>query len=425
MASTFARRALARLNDPSDRRCVACVCLALVAFELALCGVIVAKVPYTEIDWIAYMEEVHGYARGERNYAKLAGGTGPLVYPAGFVYVYRALYALVGGLERGVSPSGVRTAQLAFALVYAVNQSVVFLVYAACEMLPPWAYVTLCLSKRVHSIFVLRMFNDGVAMALAYAAVVAFQRRKWIAGSVVFSLGVSVKMNVLLMLPGLLVVLVGGASVGVAVASVGAMLVTQVVLGAPFLMTFPREYLGRAFELGRVFTHKWSVNFKFVPEDVFTSKAFAGYLMAAHLTLLFVFAHFRWYRKEGGFFFAFVRDFFRRAVKNCDGVQSTFTPAHVALVLAESNLIGVVFARSLHYQFYSWYFHTLPLLLWSNTRVPVAMKLAFLGAIEWCWNVYPSTARSSKIFVAIHVILLGVVFASPLAARRKVKAKKY
>ena len=95
-----------------------------------------------------------------------------------------------------------------------MNQSVVFLVYAACEMLPPWAYVTLCLSKRVHSIFVLRMFNDGVAMALAYAAVVAFQRRKWIAGSVVFSLGVSVKMNVLLMLPGLLVVLVGGASVG-------------------------------------------------------------------------------------------------------------------------------------------------------------------------------------------------------------------
>ena len=160
----------------------------------------------------------------------------------------------------------------------------------------------------------MRMFNDGVAMALAYAAVVAFQRRKWIAGSVVFSLGVSVKMNVLLMLPGLLVVLVGGASVGVAVASVGAMLATQVVLGAPFLMTFPREYLGRAFELGRVFTHKWSVNFKFVPEDVFTSKAFAGYLMAAHLTLLFVFAHFRWYRKEGGFFFAFVRDFFRRAV---------------------------------------------------------------------------------------------------------------
>lgn len=412
------RAVFARLNDPRDKRCVAFVCVALLAFELALCAVIILKVPYTEIDWIAYMEEVHGYALGERNYENLRGGTGPLVYPAGFVYVYRALYALVGGLERGTSATGVATAQKAFAAVYALNQCAVFAIYAACEIMPPWAYVALCLSKRVHSIFVLRMFNDGVAMVFAYVAVALFQRRKWIFGGIALSLGVSVKMNVLLMLPGLLVLLVGGASFGTAAKSLVAMIATQLILGAPFLATYPREYLGRAFEFGRVFMHKWSVNFKFVPEDVFTSKEFAKYLLLAQLLTLLVFAHRKWCQQEGGFFFEFVRSFFKRLLGgNITGNESTFTPTHIALVLFESNFIGIVFARSLHYQFYSWYFHTLPLLLWSCSRVPVAIKIAIMFAIEWCWNVYPSTPASSKIFIAVHLGVLVLLFFAPPAPR--------
>lgn len=38
------------------------------------------------------MEEVKGVIDGEYNYANLRGQTGPLVYPAGFVYIYTALY---------------------------------------------------------------------------------------------------------------------------------------------------------------------------------------------------------------------------------------------------------------------------------------------------------------------------------------------
>jgi len=46
----------------------------------------------TEIDWIAYMQEVAGFLSGDWDYANLRGDTGPLVYPAGFVYIYSALY---------------------------------------------------------------------------------------------------------------------------------------------------------------------------------------------------------------------------------------------------------------------------------------------------------------------------------------------
>jgi ALG3 protein len=45
----------------------------------------------TEIDWTAYMEEVKGYQQGERDYRQLRGGTGPLVYPAGFVHLFSTL----------------------------------------------------------------------------------------------------------------------------------------------------------------------------------------------------------------------------------------------------------------------------------------------------------------------------------------------
>lgn len=33
----------------------------------------------TEIDWVAYMQEVKGFLDGERDYMQLRGDTGPLV----------------------------------------------------------------------------------------------------------------------------------------------------------------------------------------------------------------------------------------------------------------------------------------------------------------------------------------------------------
>ena len=67
-------------------------------------------------------------------------------------------------------------------------------------------------------------------------------------------------------------------------------------MGAPFLITFPHSYFGRAFEFGRQFIYKWTVNFKFLPEDVFLSRQLAVGLLVAHVVVLFLFMQRRWCR---------------------------------------------------------------------------------------------------------------------------------
>lgn len=75
------------------------------------------------------------------------------------------------------------------------------------QVVPPWALGLLCLSKRLHSIYMLRLFNDCVAMLLAYAATALLLERCWRGAALMYSAAVSVKMSVLLMAPPVLVVM--------------------------------------------------------------------------------------------------------------------------------------------------------------------------------------------------------------------------
>ena len=129
----------------------------------------------------------------------------------------------------------------------------------------------LCLSKRIHSIFVLRLFNDCLAMLFLYISIYLFTKQSWKWGCLWFSLGVSIKMNILLFAPGLLLLLMQSqASVHGTLVCLGVCAFSQLALGAPFLLSFPLSYLRKAFELDRVFFYKWTVNFKVSHSNVAT-----------------------------------------------------------------------------------------------------------------------------------------------------------
>ncbi|KAH0633996.1 hypothetical protein KY284_036782 [Solanum tuberosum] len=381
--------------------------IALLIADSILVALIIAYVPYTKIDWDAYMSQVTGFLEGERDYSNLKGDTGPLVYPAGFLYIYSAIQYVTGGQ--------VYPAQILFGFLYILDLAIVVFIYLKTDVVPWWALSLLSLSKRVHSIFVLRLFNDCFATTLLHAALVSIICQKWHLGLVIFSGAVSIKMNVLLYAPPLLLLMVKAMDiVGVISALAGAALV-QILIGLPFILLHPASYLSNAFNLGRVFIHFWSVNFKFVPEDIFVSKAFALSLLVAHLSLLLVFAHYRWCRHEGGLF-AVVRSKIiqlklRVSQRNPSSTKKVLQADHIVTTMFVGNFIGIICARSLHYQFYSWYFYCLPYLLWK-TPFPTLLRLFLFAAVEFCWNVFPSNTYSSLVLLCVHLIILGGLWIS-------------
>lgn len=153
------------------------------------------------------MQQVSLYISGERDYSSIKGSTGPLVYPAAHVYIYTFLYHLT---DEG---RDILLGQILFAALYLATLIVVMACYRQVGA-PPYLFPLLVLSKRLHSIYMLRMFNDGVATFVMWVAIYLFMKRKWTAGVAAWSFGVGIKMTLVLLAPAIAVILL--LSVGLA-----------------------------------------------------------------------------------------------------------------------------------------------------------------------------------------------------------------
>eukprot|EP00475_Leptophrys_vorax_P005006 TRINITY_DN1300_c0_g2_i2.p1 TRINITY_DN1300_c0_g2~~TRINITY_DN1300_c0_g2_i2.p1 ORF type:complete len:555 (-),score=125.41 TRINITY_DN1300_c0_g2_i2:80-1744(-) len=458
----------------SNANLLSLLSFVLLIGESALTALIIHKVAYTEIDWKAYMQEVEGYLNGETDYYNLKGDTGPLVYPAGFVYLYSVLYHVTN------QGTNIELAQWIFLGLYVAFVFVVHRIYLKCfrVMNNPSLVngaamlVLLSLSRRVHSLFVLRLFNDCFAMFFLYVSVYLFMSNRWGIGCFFYSLGVSIKMNVLLFAPGLLTLLLFRFTLDKVLRHLIICAMVQWVLALPFITTFPISYLHRSFELGRQFMYKWSTNWKMLPEEIFLSKPFAIGLLAIHVSLLLFLAFKRWvpalredlvnWEAPGSkrtniasdlvvkvlftanfvgiacarslhyqfyvwyfhsvpfllLFLAFKRwvPALREDLVNWEAPGSKRTNIAsdlVVKVLFTANFVGIACARSLHYQFYVWYFHSVPFLLFSSPGIAglsTAIPILMTLVLEICWNIYPATAVTSSVMLCVHILtVLGFV----------------
>ncbi|KAF7363339.1 putative dolichyl-phosphate-mannose--glycolipid alpha-mannosyltransferase [Mycena sanguinolenta] len=364
--------------------------------DFLLSQLIVRFVAYTEIDWETYMVQTDVYLKGELDYSRITGPTGPLVYPAGHLHIHWLLHALTD------AGKNIPLAQQIYAGLYILSPCPDLHDLLARRRGPQLGRIAIASQQapafHLLSAIIQRLLGRDAGFILKVLQIPVADNFQ--------STALSVKMSILLYLPALLVCLfmrhglLGTLRHMVTLAAFNALLALQ------FLEEDYWAYLRSAFDLSRVFLFKWTVNWRMVGEETFLSSQWANGLLLGHISCLVAFGLFIWCKKDGGVWMVL-----KRGLRKPEEPASPrpLTADYIATILFTSNLIGIIFARSLHYQFYSWYAQQLPFLAW-RTRYPIFVKIALIGAIEYSWNIFPSTPLSSTVLLVANTLLLSGIW---------------
>jgi alpha-1,3-mannosyltransferase len=344
------------------------------------------------------MQQAKMFNNGERVYDRITGDTGPCVYPALHLYLSSMMYYATNG------GSDIMTGQVIYAGLYIVCQVAVMATYKAAHI-PPIILPLLILSRRLHSIFVLRLFNDCWATTFFYLGVWAMCKGRWRIGSTLYSLALAVKMNILLYAPAMAIIYLRALGLQRSIIEALRVILIQVVLAFPFLRQDAKAYFSSAFDLSRQFLYKWTVNLRFLEEETFLDKRVARFLLGAHITVCAVWLLFRWTGISRLGLQWLISNFSTPSKFNSSRNRLP-SGRFIVTALYTSNLIGITFSRSLHYQFYSWYAQQVPLLIYFSS-LPRIFKILIPLCIELAWNTYPSTSQSSLLLLASHLVLLA------------------
>ena len=206
-------------------------------------------------------------------------------------------------------------------------------------------------------------------------------------------------MSILLAAPGVGIVLLQALPGKKTLNMAMLMAQVQVLIAIPFISVNTRSYLSRAFQLTRQFLFKWTVNWRFVGEELFLSQWFAITLLSMNILVLALFTFTRWTRPSGMTPLGLAKTLLKPLQpKMQQKISVGVSPDFIMTSILTSLVTGLLCARSLHYQFYAYIAWSTPFLLWKS-GMPGPFIVATWAVQELAWNIYPSTDMSSMVVV--------------------------
>lgn len=399
------------------------ICIASI-----LTKIVINKIPYTEIDFKTYMQQIELINKGKLKYDEIYGDSGPIVYPGGFVQIYQIIKSLTDG--------NIKEVQLIFSYLFTISIAFTCVIYSNIINLQPWVIYLFILSKRLISIYVLRLFNDCWTTCSILGMIILLQQASsfnksnklitfmlCLLSADLYSISISIKMNALLYLPGFIIIVYFLLDENLIKFLITLLIIPliQLIMGWNFLLPLYYNdeialiirwnYINQAFNFKRKFLYEWTVNWKFIPESIFLSNEFSSILLVLHISILLIFIFTRFLNSKiiGKSLIQLFKDIFSfksTGSSNNNLLNDTIIgPQLIFIILSITNLIGVLFSRSLHYQFLSWYLWSIPGLSFFNFPIFISIPLWILH--EWCWNVFPSTPLSSSVLIAILSLIVA------------------
>jgi alpha-1,3-mannosyltransferase len=140
---------------------------------------------------------------------------------------------------------------------------------------------------------------------------------------------------------------------------------------------------------------------------VFLSRKFAYSLLVAHVGMLLLFLQTRWVSPSSSGIIDFIRRYARSRNGSVEGrIAESVTPVFVMDTMLGSMAIGLLCARSLHYQFYAYIAWATPYLLWRSGLSPVWV-FGNWAMQELAWLTYPSSNFSSGAVISQLVLAIA------------------
>lgn len=219
-------------------------------------------------------------------------------------------------------------------------------------------------------------------MPLVFTSVLLLLHQRRAMAYLVYALALSIKMNVLLIYPALALFAFHQKDT---LKFHSVLVLVLVLLSVPFLMSSPMEYLQMAFNFTRKFEWEWTVNWRFLGPRCFHLLQDYPLTLFLHVLSLILWIKYRW-----------------------TSFKSIKNPRILCRNVFECNLLGIIFSKSLHYQFLSWYSVTIPFLLSHGKQVGSIIDCMIYLAVDQCWKIFPSTWLSSLSLLSLNITLLFI-----------------